>query len=111
MTAFGILVAAGVASWLLRVLFITLVPASRLPGGFRDALEHLGVAVPAALVATALAKHAASGGLLASAPAGLALLASAVVARHRRNVSLIVATGILLYWALGGVWRLVGWAG
>ena len=38
-------------SWLMRALFIVLVPAGRLPQSLRDALTHLAPAVLAALVA------------------------------------------------------------
>ena len=54
MTALIASLGAAVATYLLRILLITLVPASRLPAGIRRFLPHVGPAVLAALVAAAL---------------------------------------------------------
>jgi branched-subunit amino acid transport protein len=54
MTAYLALAGAVTVTWTLRVLFITLVPATRLPAPVRRALPHVGPAVLAALVAAAL---------------------------------------------------------
>jgi branched-subunit amino acid transport protein len=45
---------AVVVTWVLRVLLITLVPATRLPSAVQRALPHVGPAVLMALVAAAL---------------------------------------------------------
>ncbi|MGZ4666321.1 MAG: AzlC family ABC transporter permease [Frankiaceae bacterium] len=55
-----VLVAAGIVSWSLRIAFITLVPAARLPEQARVALRHVAPAALAALVVTGLAKQAGS---------------------------------------------------
>ncbi len=43
------------ASWLMRALFIVMIPAERLPQALRDALTHLAPAVLAALVTVEVA--------------------------------------------------------
>ena len=43
------------ASWLMRAMFIVLIPAERLPQGLRDGLTHLAPAVLAALVTVEVA--------------------------------------------------------
>jgi|tagenome__1003787_1003787.scaffolds.fasta_scaffold20712143_2 branched-subunit amino acid transport protein len=45
---------AAAATWLVRVLLIAIVPASRLPGPVQRVLPHVGPAVLAALVAAVL---------------------------------------------------------
>ena len=54
MTALLASLGAAVATYALRVLLITLVPASQLPTAVRRVLPHVGPAVLAALVAAAL---------------------------------------------------------
>jgi branched-subunit amino acid transport protein len=57
-----VLTGAGLVSWVLRVLFIVLVPARRLPPRVRRALPHTGPAALAALLATGLARSGSGGG-------------------------------------------------
>jgi branched-subunit amino acid transport protein len=46
-----VLLASSVVTWLLRVGFIVIVPARRLPEGLRRVLDHAAVAALAALLA------------------------------------------------------------
>ena len=55
MTALVAMAALGIASWVMRAMFIVLVPAERLPQALRDALTQLAPAVLAALVAVEVA--------------------------------------------------------
>jgi branched-subunit amino acid transport protein len=54
MTALTASIGAALATYVLRILLITLVPASRLPAAVRRLLPHVGPAVLAALVTAAL---------------------------------------------------------
>jgi branched-subunit amino acid transport protein len=54
MTALIASLGAAAASYVLRILLITLVPAPRLPAAVRRCLPHVGPAVLAALVVAAL---------------------------------------------------------
>ena len=45
----------GLGSWLLRTMFVLVVPAERLPQGLREGLTHLAPAALAALVAVEIA--------------------------------------------------------
>ena len=54
MTVLVALLGSVVVTWVLRVLPITLVPATRLPGVVQRALPHVGPATLMALVAAAL---------------------------------------------------------
>lgn len=91
MSAALALAAAGLVSWVLRVLFITLVPARRLPERFRRALNHAAPAALAALIATSLVRP--SGGGFPAAPV-LALLAGALVAWRTRSLLLSTAAAV-----------------
>jgi branched-subunit amino acid transport protein len=88
MTALAALIGAAVVTWVLRVLLITLVPATRLPGVARRALPHVGPAVLMALVAAAL--FGSPGGVRPAFLLGAAL--TGAVAWWRGNV--VLATGV-----------------
>jgi branched-subunit amino acid transport protein len=92
MSAGLVLTGAGLVSWVLRVLFIVLVPARRLPPPVHRALAHTGPAALAALLATDLAQSGFDGG----SPVALllALLAAALVARRTRSLLLATGAGI-----------------
>jgi branched-subunit amino acid transport protein len=84
-----VLVAAGVVSWSLRIAFITLVPAARLPKRVRAALRHVAPAALSALVVTGLTKQAGSAAQPPSwAPLGAA--AAALVAWRTRSLAATV---------------------
>lgn len=55
MTALLAMLALAIGSWVMRALFIVLVPAERLPEAVRESLTHLAPAVLAALVAVEVA--------------------------------------------------------
>jgi branched-subunit amino acid transport protein len=79
---------AVLATYVLRTLMITLVPASRLPAPVRRFLPHVGPAVLAALVAAALFRP--SGGVQPAFLLG-AVLTGAVA---WRGGSAVLATGV-----------------
>ncbi len=101
MTAFFFFVAGAWISWLMRAAFITIVPSSRLTGRARRALEVVGPAAMAALLATELAQQLRSG-TNATPTFGAAAL-TGFVAWRWRNPTLTVVVGILSFWILGGV--------
>ena len=86
------MVALALASWLMRALFIVLVPAQRLPQRLRDALTYLAPAVLAALVAVEVvgAARGLDGVQLALLLGSVVLAATAV----RVTGSLALAVGI-----------------
>jgi branched-subunit amino acid transport protein len=90
---------AAVATYVLRILLIILVPASRLPTSVRRLLPHVGPAVLASLVAAALF----------GSPDGLqpAFLLGAVVtgAVAWRAGNVVLATGVGL--VAVAIWQLV----
>jgi branched-subunit amino acid transport protein len=98
-----VLGAAGFVSWLLRVSFIDLFPARRLPPKIRTALEAGGPAAITALIATELSQTALPEGTL---PAALLATAGASIAAWRyRNLALTTGAGVAVYWVgllLGG---------
>jgi branched-subunit amino acid transport protein len=98
MTALFATLGAAVATYALRVLLITLVPASHLPGAVRRLLPHVGPAVLAALVATALFPPS---GVQPAFLIGAAL--TAVAARRGGNV--VMATGMGV--AAMAMWQLL----
>ncbi|MGD9525680.1 AzlD domain-containing protein [Pseudonocardia sp.] len=92
------LAAAGVVSWVLRVLFIAVVPVRRLPDRLRATLNHAGTAVLAALVAGGLARPPGGG-----VPVGavLALLVGALAAWRTRSLLVSVAAAVGTFALLG----------
>lgn len=89
MNALLVLLAAGVVSWLMRVMFITVVPADRLPARARHILTNATPAVLAALTVVLVI-----GGLRGAGEARLshvvALVVAVVVARWKGNVTFVV---------------------
>jgi branched-subunit amino acid transport protein len=90
MTALVALAGAVVVTWVLRVLLITVVPATRLPGVVQRALPHVGPAVLMALVAAALL--GSPGGVHPAFLLGAAL--TGAVAWWRGNIVLATAVGL-----------------
>jgi branched-subunit amino acid transport protein len=97
MSALLTLSMCAVATWLLRVAFIALLPADRLPGAAHRALRYAGPAVLGAMVVTSLI---GSDDMAALAPSArhLALLAAALVAWRVRNLAapIIAALAVML---------------
>jgi branched-subunit amino acid transport protein len=98
MTALVAALLLALVCWVLRVLFVAVVPASRLPAGVREALDHLAPAVLASLVAVELV------GVVRGSPVTTALLmlTGIVVAGllARRTGSLALAVGVAAVVAL-----------
>lgn len=101
MTTVIALLLASVATWLLKVCFITLLPAGRLPERVRAALDDVGPAVTAALLVTYLAHGEGVRGLVLSDV--LATLVAAAVAWRTRSLSVTVLVGVVA----AGLLRLV----
>lgn len=89
------LLVSAVATYGLRVVLITLVPAHRLPAVLRRGLPHLAPAALAGLVAVALVGHV---GPAAAGPDRLAFLAAlavaGLVAWRSRNPALPVLAAV-----------------
>jgi branched-subunit amino acid transport protein len=93
-TALLVLFGGAVATYLLRVLLLAVVPPERLPAWLGEALPHVGPAVLAALIATALVQAA-------SVAAALALLAAGLVAWRFRGLAAPMAGALLVMLAAG----------
>jgi branched-subunit amino acid transport protein len=102
MSALLTLSACAAATWLLRVTFITVLPADRLPDAVHRALRYAGPAVLGAMVVTSLI---GPGGLPALAPSArhLALLAAAIVAWRVRNLAAPIAAALIVMIVVGAV--------
>ncbi|MET9315864.1 AzlD domain-containing protein [Kribbella sp. NPDC003505] len=94
MTALLALLALGAISWVLRIIFITLVPADRLPARLRDGLEYLAPAVLSSIIAVELMRlvHDAESLDLTILLAGAATIGW--VAHRTRNISLACGLGV-----------------
>jgi branched-subunit amino acid transport protein len=90
-TALTTLLLLALGCWVLKVLFVAVVPGERLPAGVRAGLEHLPPAVLAALVAST-AMAAVRGDTTAI---GLAALAGLVLAGvvYRATGRLVLGIG------------------
>lgn len=92
MSAPVVLVLAAATTWLLRVSFITLVPAARLPDRVRRSLDDVAPAVMAALVVTHLSHGAGPAGLVSTD--AVAALVAAAVAWSTRSLAWTAAAGV-----------------
>ena len=90
MTALLAALGAALATYLVRILLITLVPASRLPAAVGRLLPHVGPAVLAALVVAALFRP--SGAVQPAFLVGAAL--TGAVAWWRGSVVLAMGVGL-----------------
>jgi branched-subunit amino acid transport protein len=93
-----VMLGAAAATYALRVVLITVVPAHRLPAALRRALAHLAPAALAALIATAVVGHRGLPALLVPGPMHAALAVAALVAWRVRNPALpvLAAAAVLL---------------
>lgn len=96
MTALLVLASAGAVSWVLRVLFITLVPARSLPQKLRIALNSAGPAAMAAMLATEFSEvRSVENTALAPWVVGAAI--AALIANRVRNLGVTVVGGTVAY--------------
>lgn len=94
MTAVVAMLALGASSWLLRVLFVALVPPERLPTSFSAALQHLPPAVMAALVAVSVIHLTRGDSAAAAASVVLAVVLVGVVVKRTGSMPLGIAVGL-----------------
>ena len=95
MTASTAVLALGLGAlttWLLRVTFIVFVPADRLPSRIRHALDDVGPAVTAAIVASHLAHGSGPAGLWSLSIVAAAV--AAIVAWRTGDLAMTVLAGI-----------------
>ena len=90
MTTLAVFAAAGAVTWVLRVAFITVVPARHLPASVIDTLRYAGPAAFAALLVTTLTAH----------PAGPAV-------DHWRTITAVAVTGVVT-WRLRNLMVAIG---
>ena len=95
MTALLMLTVGVFITWTLRIVFITVVPAARMPSRVQLALEDVAPSVMAAIVALHLVGGDA-GGAVSPVPAGAALIGG-VVSWRTRNLGLTVVAGVVAY--------------
>ena len=98
MNAAIVLVGAGLASWVLRIGFIGLIPAGTLPVRIRRALDVTGPSAMAALIVNDL-MHEASRGAAVLTGALIATAVAALVMWRFQNLVLVTVAGIGTYWA------------
>ena len=100
MTALIACAAAAAVTWLLRVLPITVVPATRLPTAVQRSLPHVAPAVLAALVAAAVV-----GAPAGATPAFLTgALVTGLLAWRTHGIVLPMAAGMTTVAVVGAVW-------
>jgi branched-subunit amino acid transport protein len=96
MSALAVLAAGGLASWVLRILFVTLVPAQRLPARFRAAIASAGPAAMAALLMTEFGEVSSVDRSALLPWVGGALVATALAVRFK-NLAFTVGGGTIAY--------------
>ena len=101
MSAVLALSAGAVATWLLRVSFINLLPADRLPAVLRRTLRHAGPAALGALVVTSLAGSGGPAALVVPSAPHLALIVAGLVAWRVRNLVAPMAAALAVMFVAG----------
>jgi branched-subunit amino acid transport protein len=94
MTALLALLALGAVSWVLRITFVNLLPADRLPTRLRNGLEYLAPAVLSAIIAVELTTSIRNTDPLHATFLLVAGAGIGWVAYRTRNVSLACALGV-----------------
>src|SRR5215216_3811543 len=93
-TDLAAMLALGLLCWAVRVTFVLVVPADRLPAGFARGLRYLAPAALASICAVELT-GALEPGDLASSAASLGIVgAAALVAYRTRNLTGTVMAGV-----------------
>ena len=82
-----------VVCWMMRVLFIAVVPASRLPGPVHAGLRYLAPAVLASLIVVELAGQTSPRDPKASLVVLASMLAAGLVVRRSGSMLLAIAVG------------------
>lgn len=95
-----VLLTSTLLTWLLRVGFIVILPARRLPNGIRRLLDHAAIAALAALLGTALAGQGGALVLVTPSPVLGAALAGVLVAWRSRRMGLTIVVAIAVLWLL-----------
>lgn len=93
-TAVLAMVGLAAASWVLRILFVALVPARQLPERVQEALGYLAPAVLAALVAVETASAMSGGDTLVALLLLLVVVIIVTVVRLTGSLLLAVAVGL-----------------
>jgi branched-subunit amino acid transport protein len=96
-----LLAVAALATWVVRVALIAIVPATRLPARLTAALDDVAPAALAALVVTSLVTRSAPAGVVGVHLAGVAVAAG--VAWWTRSLAWTVVGGVGVV-ALLSVW-------
>lgn len=96
----AVLLASTLITWLLRVGFIAILPARRLPGGVRRLLDHAAIAALAALLGTALAGQGGALVLVTPSPVLGATAAGVLVAWRTRRMGLTIGAALAVLWLL-----------
>src|SRR3954462_5317240 len=94
MTELVVLLALGAVSWVFRILFVLLVPATALPARVRRGLDHLAPAVLAGLAAVEPTSTVGRGDLRGSLLALGAMGLVAGIAHRFRNLGLTVVAAL-----------------
>jgi branched-subunit amino acid transport protein len=99
-SAFAILAAGGAITWLLRVAFIDLLPPRRLPPVISRALEGVGPAAMAALIATELSHRIRETDPVGAGVSLAAVIVAGAVAWRTKKPTLTVGVAIASYWLI-----------
>ena len=109
MTALAAMFALAGISWVFRVMFVVVVPASRLPDRVREALGHLAPAALAALVTVEVAATLPGSGTVTQLAILGCVVLVAVVARLTRSMALSMGVALAVVLVLDVGVR--SWAG
>ena len=96
----GVILAMGALTFLLRNLFILFGERIHLPGWFREAQAYVPVAVLAAIVAPAFFPVGGDVGLAEQVPRWVAGAVGVVVAATSRQLVAVLVAGMLTLWGL-----------
>jgi branched-subunit amino acid transport protein len=96
MNAWSSMLMLAAACWVLRIAFITLVPADRLPAAFSEALGFLAPAVIAAIVGVEMADLVSHDTASAGSLLVLGAVAVAAIAYRTRSLAISTVSGLVV---------------
>lgn len=96
--------ALGLACWVLRTMFVLMVPADRLPASVAQALQHLAPAVLASIIAVELTGTVDLSDLTSTLESVAVVLVAGIIAQLTRSMSSTVLAGVVAVLTVDLIW-------
>jgi branched-subunit amino acid transport protein len=96
--------ALGLACWMLRTMFVLMVPADRLPASVAQALQHLAPAVLASIIAVELTAVVDLADLTSTLQSVAVVLVAGAIAHLTLSMTWTVLAGVVAVLTVDLIW-------